>query len=124
MLTDKEKEIIGKCKIIEDIVEYIGTDEILSKITPSEVVEYYDLDDILDECSFETDIADYLADKGFDFSRYIESDEEDVQELDDYSEDELLIKFCRRLYPRRVLMKEDIREIANDYINDMVNKCY
>ncbi len=122
MLTDKEKEIIDKCKI-EDIVEYIGTDMILSEITPSEVVEYYDLDDILDEYSFESDIADYLADKGFDFSRYIETDEE-IQELDDDSEDELLIKFCRRLHPRRVLMKEDIREIVNDYINDMINKCY
>lgn len=70
-----------------------------------------------------TDIAEYLDNKGYDFSRHIDYEEEE-DEIDNNSETDLLVTLCRRLHPHGVLMKEDIREIVNDYINDMINCSY
>ena len=66
-------------------------------------------------------IAEYLDNKGYNFSRHIDNEEYDI---DKYSETDLLVTLCRRLHPHGVLMKEDIREIVNDYINDMINRSY
>ena len=79
---------------------------------------HYDLDDILDEYRSDSDIAEYLDNKGYDFSRYIDDEE------DNYSETDLLVTLCRRLHPHGILTKEDMREIVNDYINDMINRSY
>lgn len=125
MLTDKEKEIIDNCKV-QDIINYLDVDDVLDNISLSDISEHYDLDDILDEYSYPSDIADYLDNKGFDFSDYVDGDEneDDNDDIDNYSEERLLVEFCHRLHPNRILTKEDIREITNDYIDYMINKCY
>ena len=82
---------------------------------------HYDLDDILDEYRSDSDIAEYLDNKGYDFSRHIDDEE---NEIDNYSETDLLVTLCRRLHPHGILTKEYMREIVNDYINDMINRSY
>ena len=119
-MTDKEREIIENCRI-SDILDIKGEEDFLDEIPVHQIVQHYDLEDILDEYSFDYDIAEYLDNKGYDFSRYVEVEE---NEIDDYSETDLLIEFCRRLHPEGILMKEDIREIINNYIDGMINKIY
>lgn len=130
-MTDKEKEIIENCEAsdilnikgkedileeisVHDIVQYYDADDILDEISVSDIALHYDLDDILDEYPSDSDIAEYLDNKGYGFSKHI----------DNCSETDLLVTLCRRLHPYGVLMKEDIREIVNDYINDMINRSY
>lgn len=121
-MTDKEREIIEKCEI-SDILDIKGKEDILDGISVHDIALHYDLDDILDEYRSDSDIAEYLDNKGYDFSRHIDDDENET-EIDNYSETDLLVTLCRRLHPYGVLMKEDIREIVNDYINDMINRSY
>ena len=121
-MTDKEREIIEKCEI-SDILDIKGKEDILDGISVHDIALHYDLDDILDEYRSDSDIAEYLDNKGYDFSRHID-DEENETEIDNYSETDLLVTLCRRLHPHRILMKEDIREIVNNYINDMTNCSY
>ena len=118
-MTDKEREIIENCKI-SDILDIKGKEDILDEITVHEVLRHYDTDDILDGISV-CDIAEYLDNKGYDFSSYIDDEE---NEIDNYSETDLLVTLCRRLHPHGILTKEDMREIVNDYINDMINCSY
>ena len=119
-MTDKEREIIEKCEI-SDILDIKGKDDILDGISVCDIALHYDLDDILDEYRSDSDIAEYLDNKGYDFSSYIDDEE---NEIDNYSETDLLVTLCRRLHPYGILTKEDMREIVNDYINDMINCCY
>ena len=139
-MTDKEREIIENCEIsdildikgkedildeipVHEVLRHYDTDDILDGISVCDIALHYDLDDILDEYRSDSDIAEYLDNKGYDFSRHID-DEENETEIDNYSETDLLVALCRRLHPHRILMKEDIREIFNDYINDMINRSY
>lgn len=134
-MTDKEREIIEKCEIsdildikgkedildeipVNEVLRHYDTDDILDGISVCDIALHYDLDDILDEYRSDSDIAEYLDNKGYDFSRHIDDEE------DNYSETDLLITLCRRLHPHRILMKEDIREIVNNYINNMTNCSY
>lgn len=119
-MTDKEREIIENCEI-SDILDIKGKENLLAEIPVYDIAWHYDLDDILDEYCSDSDIAEYLDNKGYDFSRHIVNGEDDI---DKYSETDLLVTLCRRLHPHGVLMKEDIREIVNDYINDMINRSY
>lgn len=119
-LTEKQEKILDECKV-SDIIDYIGEDEILNNFTTLDISLHYDLDEILDEYQSNSEIADYLEDKGYDFSSHIEVEENDIEEMND---ENLLVEFCRRYYPYGCLMKEDIREIINNYIDDMTNKCY
>ena len=119
-MTDKEREIIENCET-SDILDIKGKEDILDGISVHDIALHYDLDDILDEYRSDSDIAEYLDNKGYDFSRHIDNEEYDI---DKYSETDLLVTLCRRLHPHGVLMKEDIREIVNDYINDMINRSY
>lgn len=137
-MTDKEREIIENCEISdildikgkEDILDEIpvhevllhyDTDDILDGISVYDIAMHYDLDDIMDEYRSDSDIAEYLVNKGYDFSRHIDDEE---NEIDNYSETDLLVTLCRRLHPHSILTKEDMREIVNDYINDMINRSY
>lgn len=120
-MTDKEREIIESCEI-SDILDIKGKEDFLDEIPVHEMLRHYDTDDILDGISV-YDIAEYLDNKGYDFSRHIDDDENET-EIDNYSETDLLVTLCRRLHPHGILMKEDIREIVNDYINDMINRSY
>lgn len=139
-MTDKEREIIENCEIsdildikgkedildeipVREVLRHYDTDDILDGISVYDIALHYDLDDILGEYRSDSDIAEYLDNKGYDFSRHID-DEENETETDNYSETDLLVTLCRRLHPHGVLMKEDIREIVNDYINDMINRSY
>ena len=134
-MTDKEREIIENCEAsdilnikgkedildeipVHEVLRHYDTDDILDGISVYDIARHYDLDDILDEYRSDSDIAEYLDNKGYDFSRHIDDEE------DNYSETDLLVTLCRRLHPHGVLMKEDIREIVNDYINDMINRSY
>ena len=134
-MTDKEREIIENCEIsdildikgkedildeipVHEVLQHYDTDDILDGISVCDIAMHYDLDDILDEYRSDSDIAEYLDNKGYDFSSYIDDEE------DNYSETDLLVTLCRRLHPHRILMKEDIREIVNNYINDMINCSY
>ena len=119
-MTDKKREIIENCEI-SDILDIKGKKNLLDEIPVHDIALHYDLDDILDEYRSDSDIAEYLDNKGYDFSRHIDNEEYDI---DKYSETDLLVTLCRRLHPHGVLMKEDIREIVNDYINDMINRSY
>lgn len=137
-MTDKEKEIIENCEIsdildikgkenildnipVHEVLRYYDTDDILDGISVYDIALHYDLDDILDEYRSDSDIAEYLDNKGYDFSTRVNVEE---NEIDSYSEMNLLVAFCRRLHPHGILMKEDIREIVNDYINDIINRSY
>ena len=64
------------------------------------------------------EILNTAVQKGSDWSIVKET------EIDNYSETDLLVALCRRLHPHGILMKEDIREIVNDYTNDMINRSY
>ena len=119
-MTDKEREIIEKCEI-SDILDIKGKEDILDGISVYDIAMHYDLDDILDEYRSDFDIAEYLDNKGYDFSRHIDDEE---NEIDNYSETDLLVTLCRRLHPHGILTKEGMREIVNDYINDMINCSY
>ena len=137
-MTDKEREIIENCEIsdildikgkedildeipVHEVLRHYDTDDILDGISVCDIALHYDLDDILDEYRSDSDIAEYLDNKGYDFSSYIDDEE---NEIDNYSETDLLVTLCRRLHPYGILTKEDMREIVNDYINDMINCCY
>lgn len=137
-MTDKEREIIEKCEIsdildikgkedildeipVHEVLRHYDTDDILDGISVCDIALHYDLDDILDEYRSDSDIAEYLDNKGYDFSSYIDDEE---NETDNYSETDLLVTLCRRLHPYGILTKEDMREIVNDYINDMINCSY
>ena len=137
-MTDKEREIIEKCEIsdildikgkedildeipVHEVLRHYDTDDILDGISVCDIALHYDLDDILDEYRSDSDIAEYLDNKGYDFSRHIDNEEYDI---DNYSETDLLVTLCRRLHPYGILTKEDMREIVNDYINDMINCSY
>ena len=137
-MTDKEREIIENCEIsdildikgkedildeipVHEVLQHYDTDDILDGISVCDIAMHYDLDDILDEYRSDSDIAEYLDNKGYDFSSYIDDEE---NEIDNYSETDLLVTLCRRLHPHRILMKEDIREIVNNYINNMTNCSY
>ena len=137
-MTDKEREIIEKCEIsdildikgkedildeipVHEVLQHYDTDDILDGISVCDIAMHYDLDDILDEYRSDSDIAEYLDNKGYDFSSYIDDEE---NEIDNYSETDLLVTLCRRLHPYGILTKEDMREIVNDYINDMINCSY
>ena len=137
-MTDKEREIIENCKIsdildikgkedildeipVHEVLRHYDTDDILDGISVYDIAMHYDLDDILDEYRSDSDIAEYLDNKGYDFSSYIDDEE---NEIDNYSETDLLVTLCRRLHPHGILTKEDMREIVNDYINDMINCSY
>ena len=139
-MTDKEREIIENCEIsdildikgkedildkipVHEVLQHYDTDDILDGISVYDIALHYDLDDILDEYRSDSDIAEYLDNKGYDFSRHID-DEENETEIDNYSETDLLVTLCRRLHPHGILTKEDMREIVNDYINDMINRSY
>ena len=121
-LTEEQKEILDDCTI-SDVIEYYGNDKILNEFTTLDIALYYDLDSILDEYSSDNEIASYLDAKGFDFSDYaVETEEYEVDSMDDET---LLIEFCRRFHPHGILMKQDIKEIINNYIDDnLTNKCY
>ena len=137
-MTDKEREIIENCEIsdildikgkedildeipVHEVLRHYDTDDILDGISVYDIALHYDLDDILDEYRSDSDIAEYLDNKGYDFSSYIDDEE---NETDNYSETDLLVTLCRRLHPYGILTKEDMREIVNDYINDMINCSY
>lgn len=137
-MTDKEREIIENCEIsdildikgkedildeipVHEVLQHYDTDDILDGISVCDIAMHYDLDDILDEYRSDSDIAEYLDNKGYDFSSYIDDEE---NEIDNYSETDLLVTLCRRLHPYGILTKEDMREIVNDYINDMINCSY
>ena len=137
-MTDKEREIIENCEIsdildikgkedildeipVHEVLRHYDTDDILDGISVCDIALHYDLDDILDEYRSDSDIAEYLDNKGYDFSSYIDDEE---NETDNYSETDLLVTLCRRLHPYGILTKEDMREIVNDYINDMINRSY
>ena len=137
-MTDKEREIIENCEIsdildikgkedildeipVHEVLQHYDTDDILDGISVCDIAMHYDLDDILDEYRSDSDIAEYLDNKGYDFSSYIDDEE---NEIDNYSETDLLVTLCRRLHPYGILTKEDMREIVNDYINDMINRSY
>ena len=137
-MTDKEREIIENCEIsdildikgkedildeipVHEVLRHYDTDDILDGISVCDIALHYDLDDILDEYRSDSDIAEYLDNKGYDFSSYIDDEE---NETDNYSETDLLVTLCRRLHPYGILTKEDMREIVNDYINDMINCSY
>ena len=134
-MTDKEREIIENCGIsdildikgkedildeipVHEVLRHYDTDDILDGISVYDIAMHYDLDDILDEYRSDSDIAEYLDNKGYDFSRHIDDEE------DNYSETDLWVTLCRRLHPHGILTKEDMREIVNDYINDMINRSY
>lgn len=119
-LTKEQENIIDECKV-SDIIDYIGTDEVLENLTTLDISLHYDLDEILDEYSSNSEIANYLENKGYDFSPHIEVEE---YEIDKMKDETLLVEFCRRFHPHGCLMKEDIREIINNYIDDMINNCY
>ena len=119
-MTDKEREIIEKCEI-SDILDIKGKEDILDGISVHDIALHYDLDDILDEYRSDSDIAEYLDNKGYDFSRHIDDEE---NEIDNYSETDLLVTLCRRLHLHGILTKEGMREIINDYINNMINRSY
>lgn len=121
-MTDKEREIIENCEI-SDILDIKGKENLLDEIPVHDIALHYDLDDILDEYRSDSDIAEYLDNKGYDFSRHIDY-EEDETEIDNNFETDLLVTLCRKLHPHGVLMKEDIREIVKDYINNMINRSY
>ena len=135
-MTDKEREIIENCGIsdildikgkedildeipVHEVLRHYDTDDILDGISVCDIALHYDLDDILDEYRSDSDIAEYLDNKGYDFSSYI-----DDEEIDNYSETDLLVTLCRRLHPHGILTKEGMREIVNGYINDMINYSY
>lgn len=137
-MTDKEREIIENCEIsdildikgkedildeipVHEVLRHYDTDDILDGISVCDIALHYDLDDILDEYRSDSDIAEYLDNKGYDFSSYIDDEE---NEINNYSETDLLVTLCRRLHPHGILTKEDMREIVNDYINDMTNCSY
>lgn len=137
-MTDKERKIIENCEIsdildikgkedilnemrVHEVLQHYDTDDILDNISISDITLHYDLYDILDEYRSDSDIAEYLYNKGYDFSSYIDDEE---NETDNYSETDLLVTLCRRLHPYGILTKEDMREIVNDYINDMINRSY
>lgn len=137
-MTDKEREIIENCEIsdildikgkedfldgipVHEVLRHYDTDDILDGISVCDIALHYDLDDILDEYRSDSDIAEYLDNKGYDFSSYIDDEE---NETDNYSETDLLITLCRRLHPHGILTKEDMREIVNYYINGMINCNY
>ena len=134
-MTDKEREIIENCEIsdildikgkedildeipVYEVLRHYDTDDILDGISVYHIAMHYDLDDILDEYRSDSDIAEYLDNKGYDFSRHIDDEE------DNYSETDLLVTLCRRLHPHGILTKEGMREIVNGYINDMINYSY
>lgn len=137
-MTDKEREIIENCEIsdildikgkedildeipVHEVLRHYDTDDILDGISVCDIALHYDLDDILDEYRSDSDIAEYLDNKGYDFSSYIDDEE---NETDNYSETDLLVTLCRRLHPHGILTKGDMREIVNDYINGMINCNY
>ena len=139
-MTDKEREIIENCEIsdildikgkedildeipVHEVLRHYDTDDILDGISVYDIAMHYDLDDILDEYRSDSDIAEYLDNKGYDFSRHIDNQENET-ETDNYSETDLLVTLCRRLHPHGILTKEAMREIVNDYINDMINRSY
>lgn len=122
-MTDKEREIIENCEI-SDILDIKGKEDILDKIPVHEVLQHYDTDDILDGISV-YDIAMHydLDDILYEYRSDSDIDDEE-NEIDNYSETDLLVTLCRRLHPHGILTKEDMREIVNDYINDMINRSY
>lgn len=118
-LTKEQKEVLDEIST-DDIINYLGEDEILDYFTPNEIASYYTLEDILD-CYTDYDIAHYLNNNGYDFFELSECNE---NTFDKFSNEDLLIEFCRRFEPHSVLTKEDIREIINNHNDDMVNKTY
>ena len=126
-MTDKEREIIENCEI-SDILDIKGKEDILDEIPVHEVLQHYDTDDILDgisvyDIAMHYDLDDILDEyrSDSDFSRHIDDEE---NEIDNYSETDLLVTLCRRLHPHGILTKEGMREIVNDYINDIINRSY
>ena len=84
-MTDKEREIIENCETsdildikgkenildkipVHEVLRHYDTDDILDGISVYDIALHYDLDDILDEYRSDSDIAEYLDNKGYDFT--------------------------------------------------------
>lgn len=97
---------------VNAIVKEIGIDRILEEYTSDEIM--WELDD--------DEMADYLDDHHYDFSRFIETDEETLP-LEEYSEMDLLTEVARRYKCRPFITKDDLKELICGIIDDIPSFC-
>ena len=135
MLTDKEKEKLGKCLLkdvkIEDIIEYFGNDEILSNMNYLDIANFCDYD-----------ILSYIADedlaksikhpnillKKFDLNTIVGFlRENQFTVIDNLSEHESSVlekiqEVCREIKPKGYIGQEEAKNLLCNYIDTWLIK--
>ena len=137
MLTDKEKEQMGKCLLkdvkIEDIINYFGNDEILSNMNYLDIADFcdydilnsisdYDLADainypemLLDRVDCET-IVDFLTEKHFTVIDNLSEHEQSVLKR--------IQDICREIQPKGYIGKEEAKKLLCNYIDTWFVKAF
>lgn len=137
MLTDKEKEQMGKCLLkdvkIEDIINYFGNDEILSNMNYLDIANFCDYD-----------ILSYIADedlaksikhpnillKKIDLNTIVDFlTEKHFTVIDNLSEHEQSVlkriqDICREIQPKGYIGKEEAKKLLCNYIDTWFVKAF
>lgn len=103
---------------LKEFIEEFGVDAIVKEIGLDKVLEKYTSDDIMWKLD-DDDMAEYLADHLYDFSKYVEKDDDDKELIDYYSDKELLYELCKRHSCRNYFTKEDIKEKINEILDSI-----
>lgn len=101
---------------IQDFIEKFGISAIVKEIGLSNILDEFTSDEVMWELD-DDDMADYLADHRYDFSKFVEK--EDDYSIDDYSDKELLYELCKRHSCRNYFTKEDVKEKINEILDDI-----
>lgn len=135
MLTDKEKEQMGKCLLkdvkIEDIINYFGSDEILSNMNYLDIANFcdYDIlsyisdedlaksikhpDILLKKIDLET-IVGFLRENQFTVIDNLNEPEQSVLEK--------IQKICREIKPKGYIGQEEAKNLLCNYIDTWLIK--
>lgn len=127
---EKEMEFRKECynqqECIEDFIEEHGVSAIVKEMELSDILDNFTSDEIMWELD-EDEMARYLDDHNYDFSEYIDDEEEDEESeeigLSKYSINYLLQLIGNKLSSRNFLTKEDLKERICNYIDDLPNTC-
>lgn len=106
---------------IEDFIEENGVSAIVKEMDLSDILDEFTTQEILYELD-EDDMADYLNSRNYDFSQFIESDEEPIP-LEECSEIELFQEFARRYKCSSFITKDDLKERICEFIDDIPSFC-
>lgn len=108
---------------IKEFIEENGVSAIVNEMELSDILDEFTTEDILWEFD-DDEIARYLDKHHYDFSKYVDDDEDDDRHsLDEYSEIELFKEFARRYKCSSFITKDDLKERICEFIDDIPNFC-